>query len=98
MNILYCFTHKVIKAGYKTHLQSHHVNYIKSKSTNSPKWSEIKIINVNNIVKQKSNTFWRFKNLYKVQHQREFSARFDKPDEDYQVLNEISQQINWSIK
>ena len=89
MNILYCFTYKIIKAGFKTHLHSHHVNHIKSKSTTSPKWLKIKIINVNNIVKQKSNTYWRFKNLYNVQHQRDFSARFDKPDEDDQVLNEV---------
>ena len=50
-----------------------------------------------NIVKQMANIYARLINQFKSKYKTVFLARFDKQDEDDQVLDEIEFYINLNI-
>ena len=86
----YYFTDRKLKVGFKISLDSHHINHANSKltiTTNNPEFG-IDIRFINEIMKELSVIYARLINQYKFNYQTVFSARFDKQDEDNQILHE----------
>ena len=83
------FTDKNLKEGFKINLDSHHITHAKSKIFITPNCPEFGIdVRYNNkIVKDLSVIYARLINQYKFIYQTVFSARFNKQDEDNQVLD-----------
>ena len=86
----YYFTDRNLKVGLKIILHSHHVNHVNSKLTIIPIYHEIGIETryIDKIKKELSVIYARLINQYKYKFQTVFSARFDKQDEDNQLLDE----------
>ena len=95
----YYFTDSNLKVGFKTNLDSHHTNHANSKLTiitNHPEFG-IEFRYINKIMKELSLIYARLINHYKFRYQTVFSARFDKQNEDNQVLDETELFINLNI-
>ena len=95
----YCFIDNNSKVGFKVSLDSHHINHLNSKltiTTNHPEFG-IEVRYINKIMKELSVIYARLINQYKFKYQTVFSARFDKQDEDNQVLDETELFINLNI-
>ena len=88
-----------MKVGFKTNLDSHHNNHANSKLIITPNYPEfgIQIRYFIKIMEELSIIFARLLNQYKFKYQTVFSARFDKQDEDNQVLDETELFINLNI-
>ena len=86
----YYFNDKNLRVGFKINLDSHHINHANSKITITPNYPEfgIEVRYINEIMKELSVIYARLINQYKFKYQTVFSARFDKQDEDNQVLDE----------
>ena len=95
----YYFTDRNLQVGFKNELDSHHINYANSKLTISPNYPEfgIEILYINKIMKDLSIIYARLINQNKFKYQTVFSARFDKQDENNQVLDETQLFINLNI-
>ena len=95
----YYFSDKNLKAGFKINLDSHHINHAISKLNITPNFPEfgIEIRNIIKIVKELSNIYARLMNQYKFKYQKVFSARFDKQNENNQLLNETELFNNINI-
>ena len=78
----YYFTDRNLKLGFKVNLDSHHMNHANSNLTIIPKYPELSVIHAILI------------NQFIFKYQTVFSARFDKQDEDNQVLDETELFIN----
>ena len=85
--------------GFKINLDSHHNNHAISKKTITPNYPEFgsEVGFVNKIIKELSVIYARLINQYKFKYQTVFLARFDKQDEDNQVLDETELSINLNI-
>ena len=95
----YCFTDKNLNVVFKINLDSHHINHAKSKLTitsNCPEFG-IEVHYIIKMIKKLSVIYARLKNQYKFNNHTIFSARFDKQDEDNQVLDETEMYINLKI-
>ena len=99
MIILYSFTNRNFKVGFKINVDTHHINHANSKLTIIPNYPEfgIEIRYVNKIMKKMSINHARLINQYKFKYQTVFSARFDKQNEDNQVLDETEFLIKLNI-
>ena len=86
----YYFTDRNLKVGFKFNLDTHHIHHANSKLTTTPNYPEfgIDVRYINKISKELSIFYDRLINQYKFKYQTDFSARFDKQDEDNQVLDE----------
>ena len=86
----YSFTDKNLKLGFRTKLDSHHINHANSKLTIIPKYHEfgIEVCYNNKIIKELSVIYARLINQYNFKYPTIFSARFDKQDKDNQVLDQ----------
>ena len=95
----YYFTDRNLKVGFKTNLDSHHINHGSSKITIIPNHPEfgIEFRYINKIMKELAVIYARLINQYKFRYQTAFSARFDKQDENNQVLDETELNINLNI-
>ena len=95
----YNFTDRNLKVGFKINLDSHQINHANSKITITPNHPEfgIDFRYINKIMKELAVFYARLRNQYKFKNQTVFSARFDKQDEDNQVLDETELFINLSI-
>ena len=95
----YYFTDRNLQVGFKINLDSHHINHSNSKITITPNYPEFGIETryINKIVKQLSIIYARLINQYKFKYQTVFSARFDKQDENNQLLDETELFINLNI-
>ena len=95
----YYFTDRNLQVGFKINLDSHHINHLNSKLTIKPNFKEfgIEVRYINQIMKELSNIYARLINQYKFKYQTVFSARFDKQDENNQVLDETELVINLNI-
>ena len=82
--------------GFKNDLDSHHNIYANSKLTITPNFPEIgiEIRYINKIIKELSGIYARLLNQYKFRYRTVFSARFDKQDEENQVLDETELHEN----
>ena len=99
MNNPYYFTDRNLKVGFKIKLDSHNLHHANSKLTitsNHPEFG-IEFRYINKIMKKLSIIYARLKNQYKFRYQTVFSARFDKQNEDNQVLDETELFINLNI-
>ena len=87
---LHFFTDRNLKVGFKINLDSHHINHANSKLTVTPNYPEfgIEVRYINNIMKELSIFYARLINQYKFNYQTVFSTKFDKEDEDNQVVDE----------
>ena len=92
----YYFTDRNLQVGFKINLDSHHINHANSKLTITPKFKEfgIEVRYINKMMKELSIIYARLINQYKFKYQTVFSARFDKQNEDNQVLDETELFIN----
>ena len=90
------FTDRNSKIGLNITLESHHINHANSKLTITPNYAEfgIEVRYINQIIKELSVIYARLINQYKFKYQTVFSARFDKQDENNQVLDETELFIN----
>ena len=80
-------------------MESHHINHTNSKLIIKPNYPEfgIEVRYINKFVKDLSVIYARLINQYKFKYQTVFSARFDKQNEDNQVLDETELFINLII-
>ena len=95
----YYFTDRALQVGLKNNLDSHNIKHANSKLTIIPNYPEfgIEIRYINKIVKELSIIYARLINQYKFRYQIAFLARFDKQNEDNQVLDETDSFINLNI-
>ena len=93
------FTDRALRVRFNINLESHHIIHANSKLTNTPNYPEfgIEVRYVNKILKELSVIYARLINQNKFRYQTVFSARFDKQDEDNQVLDETELIINLNI-
>ena len=95
----YCFTDKNLKVVFKINLDSHHINHANSKlpiTSNCPAFG-IEVRYINKIIKKLCVIYARLKDQYNIKYHTIISARFDKQDEDNQVLDETELYINLKI-
>ena len=92
----YYFTDRNLQVGFKINLDSHHINHANSKLTITPNFEEfgIEVRYINKIMKELSIIYARLINQFKFKYQTVFSARFDKQNEDNQILDETELFIN----
>ena len=92
----YFFTDRSLGVGFKTTLDSHHINHTNSKLTNTTNYPEfgIEFRYINKIMKELAMIYSKLLNQYKFRYQTVFSARDDKQNEDGQFLDETKLYIN----
>ena len=89
MNNPYYFN-PMFAAQYKITLDSDNINQVNSKITISSQYNlEIEPNQVNSIMKQMATIYARLINQYIFKYRTVFLAKFDKQDEDNQILDEI---------
>ena len=95
----YNFTDRNLKLGFKINLDCHYINHASSKLTITHCYPEFgnEVPIINKITKELSFIYARLLNHYKFKYQTIFSARFDKQDEDNQVLDETELYNNLTI-
>ena len=95
----YNFTDRNLKVGFKINLDSHNLHHINSNLTITPNYPEfgIEIRYINKIMKELAMIYARLINQYKFKYQTVFSAKFDKQNEDGQLLDETELFINLNI-
>ena len=95
----YYFTDRNLKIGFKINLDSHNINHANSKVTITPNFPEFGIEFCYNkkIMKELSVIYARLINQFKFRYLTVFSARFDKQNEDNQVLDETELFNNLNI-
>ena len=93
------FTDRALRVEFHVTLECHHINHANSKLIVKPNHSEfgIETIFTNKIIKDLSVIYARLKNQFKFRYQTVFLARFDKQNEDEQVLVETELFINLNI-
>ena len=92
----YYFTDRNLKVACKINLDSHNLHHTNSKLTITPNFLEfgIEFTFINKNMKELSVIYARLINQYKFRYQTVFSARFDKQDENDQLLDETEIFIN----
>ena len=95
----YFFSDRNLRAGFKIKLDSHHIIHANSKLTITSNYPEfgIEVRYNNKTMKELSFSFARLLKQYQFRYQTVFSTRFDKQDEDIQVLDETELFINLKI-
>ena len=95
----YYFTDRALQTGFKINLDSHNLHHANSKLTIIPNYPEfgIEVRYINKILKELAVIYARLINQYKFKYQTIFSARFDKQDEDGQLLDEIELFVNLNM-
>ena len=96
----YYFSDRNLQVGFKINLDSHNINHANSKLTITPKHTEfgIEFRYINKIIKELSTIYARLINQYKFKYQTVFWGRFDKQNEDGQLLDETELFINLNNK
>ena len=91
----YYFTERNIRVGFDITLEKHHIDHANSKII-KPNYTEfgIEIRYFNKIMKDLSVIHAGLINQYKFRYQTEFPAKFDKQDENDQLLDETDLFIN----
>ena len=90
---------EIYKLHFKFNLDSHHINHLNSKLTILSNFENtgIEFRFINKIMREMSIICSRLINQYNFRYQTVFSARFDKQDEDGQLLDETELFINLYI-
>ena len=99
MNNPYYFTDRNLRVGFKINLDRISIINMMTKITIIPNYPEfgIEIRYFNKIMKELSMIYARLINQYKFRYQTVFSARFDKQNEDNQLLDETELFNNLNI-
>ena len=99
ITIPYYFTDRALQVGLNITRESHHFNQANFKKILKPNYPEFGIENryITKIIKKLSVTYARLIKQYKLKYRTIFSARFDKQDEDNQVLDEAELFSNSNI-
>ena len=95
----YYFSDRNLQVAYKINLDIHHINHLNSKLTISSNFENtgIEFRFINKIMREMTIIYSRLIDQYKFRYQTVFSARFDKQDEDGQLLDETELFINLNI-
>ena len=95
----YYFTDRNLIVGFKKNLDSHHINHANSKITIIPNYPEfgIEFRYFNKIIKELSVIYARLEYQYKFKCPTVFSAKFDKQNEDNQLVDETELVITLNI-
>ena len=95
----YYFTDRIIRVGLKIELDSHNINHANSKLNIKPIYPEfgLEVCYINKILEELSISYARLINQNKFRYQTVVSARFDKQNEDNQVLDKTELFIKLSI-
>ena len=95
----YYFTDIALPVGLKIFLDSHILHHKNSKLTITPNYPEfgIEVRYIIKIMKELSIIHARLINQYKFRYQTVFSARFDKQNEDNQLIDKTELFINLNI-
>ena len=95
----YYSTEGISKVGFEINLDTHHINQALSNVTITSNYPEfgIEVRYKNKIIKESWVIYASLINQYKDKYQTVFSARFDKQDEDIQLLDETLLFINLKI-
>ena len=95
----YYFEDRALRVGFNITLESHHNNHANSKLTIIPNYPEfgIEVRYFNKFMKELSVFYARLINQYKFKYQTVFSARFNKRNEDNQVVDGTELFINLNI-
>ena len=95
----YYFSERNLKVAYKINLDSPHINHLNSKITITSNFQDtgIKFPFNNKIMREMSIIYARSINQYKSRYQVVILGRFDKQDEDGQILDETELFINLNI-
>ena len=95
----YYFSDRNLQVAYKINLDSHHINHLNSKLTITSFFQNtgIEFRFINKIMREMATVYARLINQYKFRYQTVFSARFDKQDEDGQLLDETELFNNLNI-
>ena len=95
----YYFSDRNLIAAYKINLDNHHINHLNSKLTITSNFENtgIEFRFINKIMREMAIIYARLINQYKFRYQTVFLARFDKQDEDDQLLDETELFINLNI-
>ena len=93
------FIDRTLSFGFKISLDSHHVNHASSKLTIIPNYPEfgIEIRYINKVMEELSVIYARILIQYKFRYQTVFPARFDKQDEENQLLDDTELFNNLNI-
>ena len=93
------FTKRALQVGFNLTLESHHFNHANFELTIKPNYPEfgIEVRYIKKILRELSGIYARLVNQNKFKYQTVFSARFDKQDEDNQVLDETELLLNLII-
>ena len=87
---LYYFTDRGLQVAFNLTLESHHINHANSQTIIKPNYAKFGIevqFNIK-IVEEFYFVYARLNKQHKITYQTVFSARFDKQDENNQVLDE----------
>ena len=95
----YNFSDRNLQVAYKFNLDSHHIIPLNSKLTITSNFENtgIEFQFINKIMREMSIIYARLINQYKFRYQTVFSARYDKQDEDGQLLDETELFNNLNI-
>ena len=95
----YYFSDRNLIVAYKINLDSHHINNLNSKLTITSNFENTgtEFTFINKIMREMAINYARLINQSKFRYQTVFSARFDKEDEDNQLLDETELFINLNI-
>ena len=95
----YYFSDRNLIVALKINLYSRHINPLNSKLTITSNFPNtgIEFRFINKIMREMAIIYARLINQYKFRYQTVFSARFDKQDEDGQLLDETELFINFNI-
>ena len=93
------YTNRALQVAFKINLDSHHINHANSKLFITPNFPEfgIELRYINKIMKELAVTYARLINQYKFKYQIVFSARFDKQEENDQVVDETELFNNLNV-
>ena len=95
----YHFTDRALQVGFSISLESHHIIHANSNLFFEPNYQEfgIEVRYIRKIMKELSIIYARLIKQYKFKYQTVFTAKFDKQNEDNQVLDETDLFINLYI-
>ena len=95
----YYFAYRALQVGFNINLRSHHINHAISKLIDRPNYPELglEVRYITKIMRELSDFYAGSMNQNEFNYQTVFSARFDKQDENNQVLDETELFTNLNI-
>ena len=94
------FSEETLQVSFTINLDSHKINHKNSILTFQPNFPELKIeFRYNDkIPREMANIYARLINQYIIKNHTIFSVRYDKQDEEGEMMDEIELHMNLNIK